>query len=339
MKSLKPVEKNYAVWVLVIALIFPMVFRNLSVSYEFQIVVHYLIYITGFWLASSLVFRKTNEQDGVVSALQLILIVTIFWDFAYPLEGVPAFSLLKVLFYLLTLIKFSDLLFLSSRFYKFNWNFQPLTFLVLAIAYNFYIVAYPSIWSVDFAGIPVLRAIVSLPFLSLVLLVSMLYIGVRVSITSIREPDYLRSITPIVLGLIFLLIGIVFCYNIWIEFFANSNVDSMMLYSDYGLESLPFSVSGIALIGLFLFCVTFALYDEAKYKKYLGVIFLSSFLLLYIGGNIYDIVAGSQELVEFQKELSLFWKIAEGVAAFLGFVASIYQLSESKQNLTPVKET
>jgi hypothetical protein len=332
MPEKKRKEKNYAPWLLVLLLALPLILKNLVLSYDFQLVVHYLLYLIGFMLAAYLILKRVAATDSPSYVLfQFIIMITVFWDFSLPIYGVPAFSLLKLLFYTLVIAKLSKSIFVSSSFFRFDTDVHPLTLLTILIGYNYYLSTFSSLRSLDFANIPLILAFVSPPFFSLVMLILMSIVSVRYSISSVREPERFRALTPLFLSLL-LFFGGGFVLYTQIVHFVNMDA-STTLYNEYDDVFSSYSYHGIVFILLFFYSLVFSLYDEAKFKLEVCLLFCLSFLIIYIGNDIMDIVKGYQELFEFQQSLSIAWKVFEGIAVVFGFIGSLAQLLERKDSV------
>ena len=292
-----------------------------KVGNVFVFVIHYFIYLAS--LASiSLIFWQfifqpsQKDTQPIWSLLPPILIPwVIFWDFALPSTMLTTLTLLKAVFYLIVLIRFSRHILESSAWITADRNIY-IGLLSLAVI-NF--IGDNLIGSELYVGYfdspaSIFTSKVSMSFLAVILMTT----GIFYTNSFMQKKTDKPKITPYfssILGTLSLLFSILVFYQ-----GTYSILDSWGFAMKMTLPNAPFTISHFV---LFLYLSVFA-YASASKIKYVDIILSVSFLLLFIGLNAPDIVSAGNQAVEFvQEDLGRAATIFSSAVAIIGTTYTI----------------
>ena len=292
-----------------------------KVGNVFIFVIHYFLYLASlasisliFWQFIFQPFQKDTQP--IWSQLPSILIPwVIFWDFALPSTTLTTLTLLKSVFYLIVLIRFSRHILESSAWITANRNLY-IGLLSLAII-NF--VGDNLIGSDLYLGYSnspasLFTSKVSLSFLTVILMV----VGVFYTNSFLQKKTGEIKITPYIspiLAALSLLFSILFFYQS-----TYTTFDSWGFAIKIALPNISFTISHFV---LFLYLLVLA-YNSTSKIKYIDVILSTSFLLLFIGLNSSDVVSAGNQAIEFvQEDLGRAATIFSSAVAIIGTTYTI----------------
>jgi hypothetical protein len=309
-----------------------------KVGNVFVFVIHYFLYLASlasisliFWQFIFQPFQKDTQP--MWSLLPSIIIPwVIFWDFALPSTMLVTLTLLKAIFYLIVLIRFTHHILEASTWITLDRNiYVALLSLVIInfagdnlIGSNLYIGYFDSPASV-------FTSKVSMSFFATIL---MIY-AVFYTNSFIQKKADETKITPyisIMLASLSLFFSTMVLYQ-----------GTYSIFSSWGfmikitLPNPPFTISHFA---LFLYLLVFA-YIRTSKIKYIDVILSVSFLVLFIGMNASDVVSAGYQAVEFvQEDLGRAATVFSSAVAIIGTAYTIIgwlrrppENSNKKENL------
>jgi len=292
-----------------------------KVGNVFVFVIHYFLYLASlasisliFWQFIFQPFQKDTQP--IWSLLPSIFIPwVIFWDFALPSTILTTLTLLKAVFYLVVLIRFSRHILESSAWVTSNRNIY-IGLLSLAII-NF--IGDNLIGSELYIGyfdspVSIFTSKVSLSFLAAILMISGVFYTNSFIQKKTSKTKIMSYISP-ALATLSLLFSILVFYQSTYSIFNSWGFSIKM-----ALPNAPFTISNFM---LFLYLLVFA-YASASKIKYVDVILSVSFLLLFIGLNTPDVISAGNQAVEFvQEDLGRAATIFSSAVAIIGTTYTI----------------
>lgn len=292
-----------------------------KVGNVFIFVIHYFLYLASlasisliFWQFVFQPFQKDTQP--IWSLLPSIFIPwVIFWDFALPSTMLTTLTLLKAVFYLVVLIRFSHYVLESSAWITSDRNiYIGLLSLVIInfvgdnlIGSDLYIGYFDSPASI-------FASKVSMSFLATILMVSAVFYTNSFIQKKAGKTKITPYISPILATLSLLFSILVFYQGTY------SILDSWGFTVKMTLPNAPFTISHFV---LFLYLLVFA-YTNASKIKYVDAILSMSFLVLFIGLNASDVVLAGNQAVEFvQEDLGRAATIFSSAVAIIGTTYTI----------------
>jgi len=267
-----------------------------------NIAVHYFVYIAGITCAIAffLLDGLGHEIPQLQEWLPRILVVTVILDFTTPLQSIPTFSLLELLFYLLVLILLSHFLFGPSQFFSNLNRPMPLAALLALITFWFIAESYPKGYPIpEFSGTTFLRTFLRPEVLTFILVLLMF----TAIVSLVQKHTWLASRRKLVL-----LIA----------------AGSAALVSTLNLRyPLPFSTRFFC---MFLFFFSSPVYDnnlELGVRRLAEFAFAVTLLSVYFDMNSVDI---TRALVEASKYKEMIGPWGSATVAAISLVSGIYTL-------------